>query len=44
MDKFLDIHNHLKLNQKDINHLNRSITCNENETAVKSPKIEKFRT
>jgi hypothetical protein len=26
MDKFLDIYDHPKLNQKDINHLNRSIT------------------
>jgi hypothetical protein len=26
MDKFLDIYDHPKLNQDDINHLNRSIT------------------
>jgi hypothetical protein len=25
MDKFLDTYDHLKLNQEDINHLNRSI-------------------
>jgi hypothetical protein len=25
MDRFLDTYNHLKLNQEDINHLNRSI-------------------
>jgi hypothetical protein len=25
MDKFLDTYNHSKLNQEDINHLNRSI-------------------
>jgi hypothetical protein len=28
MDKFLDIYDHQKLNQEEINHLNRSITCN----------------
>jgi hypothetical protein len=33
MDKFLDTCNHLKLNQEDINQLNRSITCNEVEEA-----------
>jgi hypothetical protein len=26
MDKFLDTYDHSKLNQEDINHLNRSIT------------------
>jgi hypothetical protein len=26
MDRFLEIYDHLKLNQEDINHLNRSIT------------------
>jgi hypothetical protein len=31
MDKFLDSYKHSKLNQEDINHLNRSITCNEIE-------------
>jgi hypothetical protein len=36
MDRFLDTYNHLKLNQEDINHLNRSITHNEIEAAVKS--------
>jgi hypothetical protein len=29
MDRFLDTYNHLKLNQEDINHQNRSITQNE---------------
>jgi hypothetical protein len=36
VNKFLDTYDHPKLNQEDINHLNRSITCNEIETAVKS--------
>jgi NADH/NAD ratio-sensing transcriptional regulator Rex len=36
MDKFLDTYDHPKLNQKDINHLNRSITQNETEAAIKS--------
>jgi hypothetical protein len=35
MDKFLDIYFHPKLNQEDINHLNRSITCNVIEVAIK---------
>jgi hypothetical protein len=36
MDRFLDTYDHPKLNQEDINHLNRSITQNEIETAIKS--------
>jgi hypothetical protein len=36
MDKFLNTYDHLKLNQEDINHLNRSITCTEIEAAIKS--------
>jgi hypothetical protein len=36
MDKFLNTYDHPKLNQEDINHLNRSITHNEIEAAVKS--------
>jgi hypothetical protein len=35
-DRFLDNYDHPKLNQEDISHLNRSITQNEIETAVKS--------
>jgi hypothetical protein len=44
MDRFLDTYDHPKLKQEDINHLNRSITQNEIETAIESPKKEKFRT
>jgi hypothetical protein len=36
MDRFLDTHNHPKLNQDDINHLNRPITQNKIEAATKS--------
>jgi hypothetical protein len=35
MDRFLDTYDHPKLNQEDINHLNRSITQNEIEAAIK---------
>jgi hypothetical protein len=31
-----DTYEQPKLNQKDINHINRSITCNEIEAAIKS--------
>jgi hypothetical protein len=45
MDRFLETYNQPKLNQEDINHLNRSITQNEIEAAIKSfPKKEKSRT
>jgi Glu-tRNA(Gln) amidotransferase subunit E-like FAD-binding protein len=36
MDKFLDTYDHPRLNQDDIEHLNRSITQNEIEAAIKS--------
>jgi hypothetical protein len=36
MDRFLDTYDHSKLKQEDINHLNRSITQNEIEAAMKS--------
>jgi hypothetical protein len=36
MDRFLDTYDHPKLNQEDINHLNRSITQNEIETTIES--------
>jgi hypothetical protein len=34
IDKFLGTYEHQKLNQEDINHLNRSATQNEIETAI----------
>jgi hypothetical protein len=36
IDKFLDTYDHPKLNQEDINHINRFITCNETEAAIKN--------
>jgi hypothetical protein len=36
IDRFLDTYDHPKLNQEDINCLNRSITGNEIEAAIKS--------
>jgi hypothetical protein len=38
MDTFLDTYDHPKLNQEDINHLNRFITQNEIEAAIVSQK------
>jgi hypothetical protein len=37
MNRFLDTYDHPKLYQEDINHLNRSIKCNEIEVAIESP-------
>jgi hypothetical protein len=36
MHRFLDTYDHPKLNQQGINHLNRSVTQNEIEAAIKS--------
>jgi hypothetical protein len=44
MDKFLDTYDHIKLNQEDINHLNRSIKQDEIEEAMKSIPKEESRT
>jgi hypothetical protein len=41
MDRFLETYNHPKLNQEDIIHLNRSITQNEIEEAIKNLPKEK---
>jgi hypothetical protein len=38
MEKFLDTYDHPKLNQEDINHLNKSITQNEIEAEIVSQK------
>jgi hypothetical protein len=35
MNKFLDTYDHPKLNQEDINHINRSVTYNAVEAAIK---------
>jgi hypothetical protein len=39
MDRYLETYNHPKLNQEDINHLNRSITQNDIEAAIKSQNL-----
>jgi hypothetical protein len=36
MDSFLETYNHPKLNQEDMNHLNRCVTQKEIEAAIKS--------
>jgi hypothetical protein len=38
INEFLDTYDHPKLKQEDINHLNRPITPNEIEAAIKYPK------
>jgi hypothetical protein len=37
-ENFLYIQDHPKLNQEDINHLHRSITCNDIKIAIVSQK------
>jgi hypothetical protein len=36
MDKFIDAYKQPKMNQEDINHLNRPVTSNEIEEVIKS--------
>jgi NADH/NAD ratio-sensing transcriptional regulator Rex len=36
MERFLDTYDHPKLNQKDINPLNKSVSQNEIEAAIKT--------
>jgi hypothetical protein len=38
MENFLNTYDHTKLNQEDINHLNKSITSNETEASRSSRK------
>jgi hypothetical protein len=38
----LDTYDHQKLNQEDINHLNRFLTCKEIEAPIKSLPKRKF--
>jgi hypothetical protein len=42
IDKFLDTYDHPRLNQEDINHLNKSITHNEIEAAIKHLQKKKI--
>ena len=41
MDKFLEMHNLLRLNQEEIENMNRPITSTEIETVIKSLPINK---
>ena len=43
MDKFLEKHNFPKLNQKEIENLNRAITSMEIETAIRNLPANKRR-
>ena len=36
MDKFLEMHNLARLNQEEIENMNRTITSSENETVIKN--------
>jgi hypothetical protein len=40
MGKFLDALDHTKLNQEDINNVNRSVTSNEIEATIASQKTK----
>jgi hypothetical protein len=42
MDKFLDAYNQTKLNQEDINYLNRLITSNEIEAVINGLPTKKI--
>jgi hypothetical protein len=42
MDKFLDAYDPPKLNQHDINHLNRSIKSNKIESLLENPGFNSF--
>ena len=45
MDKFLQMHNHPRLNQEELENINRPITSNEIETVIKNlPTKKKPRT
>jgi hypothetical protein len=44
IDKLIDTYDHLKLNQEDINHLNRYITYKEIEAEIQSIPPKKSRT
>ena len=41
MDKFLEKHNLLRLNQEEIENINRPITSTEIETVIKNPPTNK---
>jgi hypothetical protein len=41
MDKFLDTYDHPQLKQESINNINRSVTHNETEAAIKSLQKKK---